>query len=465
MSSRIPATRPWLGAVGVRTLVTDLERGVPFHVHEVPRSAFHRVSDLDGLVVSRGFRAGHGSIGVRPSSYRSVPVHGGRRTSRTRLTLPRERGRCSVRREGRVVVMTQRDAAQAPQVRRAHPAAGPGRASVIAPGKAPTSGSPTRPLTERILDALPGRRLAWMQVWALVPWLNLVVVLGAEAFGWTGVADRSWEVVNRVATSFAILLSLWGAARISDGLGRLRPALAGVVEEELPDVERLFRGLDSIAIPVVLTVTVGLILPLDEALAGEPVGAVIQGLTWLVIGIPMATAVWVYATLQLGLYRLGRGQLTLTEYRGDRTLGLQAIGSLAFTGFWMLLGAFTPLALASSADLPSVVVTVVVLLAGIVLFFLSLRGLHRQMVTLKLRELDRARSLYEEAYRPLAQSPTLEVLQEQVGLLNAAESLEKRAERIQVWPFDEGTFARAVTIASSVVATIIARILLAPTGV
>ncbi len=360
--------------------------------------------------------------------------------------------------------MTHRNAAQAPQVRRAHLAAGAVRAPLTAPGEAPVSGSATRPLTERILDALPGRRLAWMLVWALVPWLNLVAVLGAEAFGWTPVTDRSWEVVNRVATSFAILLSLWGAARISDGLGRLRPALVGVVEEDLPDVERLFRGMDSIATPVILTVTVGLLLPLDEALAGEPVGAVIQGLTWLVIGVPMSTAVWVYATLQLGLHRLGRGQLTLTEYRGDRTLGLQAIGSLAFTGFWTLLGAFTPLALASSADLPSVLVTVVVLLAGIVLFFLSLRGLHRQMVTLKRRELDRARRLYEEAYRPVGQSPTLDVLQQQVGLLNAAESLEKRAERIQAWPFDEGTFARTVTIASSVVATILARLLLAPTG-
>jgi hypothetical protein len=43
------------------------------------------------------------------------------------------------------------------------------------------------------MDALPGPRLAWMLVWALVPWLNLVVI-GAESFGWTTVTDRSWEV-------------------------------------------------------------------------------------------------------------------------------------------------------------------------------------------------------------------------------------------------------------------------------
>lgn len=321
-----------------------------------------------------------------------------------------------------------------------------------------------RPLTDRVLAALPGRRPAWMLAWALVPWLNLAVVFTAEELDWTAPTDHSTEAVNRVAVSFAILLALWGATRISDELVRLRPALVEVVEEELPVVERLFRGVDSVAAPLLLTVTVGVLLPLDEATNGEMVAAAVQGVTWLVIGIPLATAVWVYAALQLGLHRLGRGQLTLVEYRGDRTLGLQAIGSLAFTGFWMLLGALTPIALTSAEDRPAVLVTTAVLLASITLFFLSLRGLHRQMAAIKHTELDRARALYQQAYQPLQQQPTLERLQQQVAALNAAEALEKRAERIQAWPFDEGTFARTVTIASSAVATIIARMLLAPTG-
>jgi hypothetical protein len=41
--------------------------------------------------------------------------------------------------------------------------------------------------------------------------------------------------------------------------------------------------------------------------------------------------------------------------------------------------------------------------------------------------------------------------------------LEKRAERIQ-GPFDDATFARVATIASSAVATIIARFMLDPIG-
>jgi hypothetical protein len=301
-------------------------------------------------------------------------------------------------------------------------------------------------------------------VWALVPWMNLAVVLAAEAAEWSERTDHSAEVLNRAAVSLAIVLSLWGAARISEELARLHPSLAGVVEEEVPDVERLFRGLDSVAIPILLTVGVGVLLPLDETLRGDPVAAAVQFVTWLLIGLPLTTAVWVYTTVQVGLHRLGRGQLTLQGYRGDRTLGLQPLGTLAFTGFWMLLGALGPLALTGADDLPSVLVTTGVLVAGIALFFLSLTGLHRQMSDIRDHELRRARELYEEAYRPVQGTTTLQALQEQSGLLNAAESLEKRAERIQSWPFDEATFARAVTIASSAVATIIARILLAPTG-
>lgn len=360
--------------------------------------------------------------------------------------------------------MAHRNPGQAHPTRPAHSPVEAVYAPSSPPNEGTVRGALAEPLTERVLDRLPGRRLVWMLVWALVPWLNLAIVLAVEAADWAAATDHSGEILNRAAVTFAILVSLWGAARISEELSRLRPALANVVEEELPDVDRLFRGLDSAVVPLALTVAVGFLLPVDEALAGEPVAAVIQGVTWLVIGIPLGTVVWVYATLQLGLHRLGRGHLTLAEYRGDRTLGLQAVGSLAFTGFWMLLGALTPLALTSSADLPSVLVTTAVLLGGIVLFFLSLRGLHRQMAAIKDRELDRARNLYERAYRPVQQQPSLEVLQQQVGLLNAAESLEKRAERIQAWPFDEGTFARAVTIASSAAATIIARILLTPAG-
>ena len=55
-----------------------------------------------------------------------------------------------------------------------------------------------------------------------------------------------------------------------------------------------------------------------------------------------------------------------------------------------------------------------------------------------------------QTYQQIRDQPTLEVLGRQASLLKAAEELERRAERILVWPFDEVTFARVVVIASSV---------------
>ncbi len=130
----------------------------------------------------------------------------------------------------------------------------------------------------------------------------------------------------------------------------------------------------------------------------------------------------------------------------------------------MLIGSVGPLVLTNASDTPGVILGIAVLLVGLGLFFLSLRRLNRQMVVVKQRELDLARDLYMQAYDKVRDQPTLEVLQGQVSLLNAAEALEKRAERIQEWPFDEATFARVITIASSAAATIIARMLLDPVG-
>jgi hypothetical protein len=320
------------------------------------------------------------------------------------------------------------------------------------------------PLTARILSLLPRPAWVWVVAWALVPWLNLVLVVHSGAEGWRWAGLPLVEVLNRAAVSFAVLLSLWGAARIAGELRTLGPTIADLVADGDSDVARLFPGVGGVLAPLTLTVAVGVVLPLDEALRGEPVAAVLQAGTWLVIGIPLSTAVWVYAALQIGLNRLGAGRATLKPYSGDRTLGLRPVGSLAFTGFWMLFGSVAPLVVTGFADRPTVVVGLVVLTGAAGLFFLSLRRLHRQMAAVKQRETELALDLYREAYRQVRAHPTLEVLREQAALLKAAEDLEKRAAQVQTWPFDEVTMARVVTIATSVAAVVIARLILAPAG-
>jgi hypothetical protein len=137
---------------------------------------------------------------------------------------------------------------------------------------------------------------------------------------------------------------------------------------------------------------------------------------------------------------------------------------LAFTGFWMLLGTVGPLVLTNLSDIPGVIMGISVLVTGVGLFFLSLRGLNRQMVAVKQRELERVRDLYGLAYQPVRDEPTLEVLQQPGRPPKRRRGPGKRAERIQTWPFDEAIFAQVVTIASSVAVVIISSLILNPVG-
>jgi hypothetical protein len=140
------------------------------------------------------------------------------------------------------------------------------------------------------------------------------------------------------------------------------------------------------------------------------------------------------------------------------------VGRLAFTGFWTFVAMLAPVLFVSGPDRFGLSIGLLVLLAGVAVFFLSLRRLNRQMVAAKERELSWARDLFARAFEPVRAEETLEALQRQSGLLSAAEALEKRAERIQEWPFDEGMFARVVAISSTVAAAIVARLLLSPFG-
>jgi hypothetical protein len=133
-------------------------------------------------------------------------------------------------------------------------------------------------------------------------------------------------------------------------------------------------------------------------------------------------------------------------------------------GLWMLLAWLVPVLLTGLPDLVGVAIGVVVLTGALATFFLSLLGLHRQMVEVKASELAIARELYAQAYELVPRARTLEALEREHSLLGAADTLEKRAHAIHEWPIDEGTLARVITIATSVIAITIGRLLLDPFG-
>lgn len=320
-----------------------------------------------------------------------------------------------------------------------------------------------RPLTDRVLERLNGPRAAWIAAWAAVPWLNAGanLLLGAERTSPVWEQGALLVVLNYAAISFAIVVCLWGTTRIARRLQALHASTSGVLERGRT---RVFRDMNSTSGPIVASIGAAVLFGGSTLVRDGWAPAVVRGATWFVIGIALITFVWTYASLLLGLDRLGRERLVPDPVHVDPGLGLRPLGGIASTGLWMLLVWLVPILLTGLPDVVGAVTGMLVLVAVIATFFLSLVRLHRQMVEVKAGELAIARSLYAQAYEPVHRDRSLEALDRQRALLGAADALEKRASAIHEWPFTERTPTLVITISTSVVAMTIGRLILDPLG-
>jgi hypothetical protein len=320
-----------------------------------------------------------------------------------------------------------------------------------------------RPLTERVLASLPGPRELWIAAWALVPPLNA----GANLLLETGERSAIWEqsrvvvVLNYVALSFAIIVTLIGSERVARRVEALDTATSKVLTG---NPSESFREMNSLLGPILATATTSLAFGLSALIQDAWTPALLRGATWFVLGIAIWSFLWTYASLQIGLTRLGRAHLRHEAALADPNLGLRPLGAVAFTGLCLLLASVVPVLVTGLPDVVGLVVGLLVLAGGLGAFFFSLFGLHRQMVEVKDNELTLAREMYAEAYEPVRVARTLEALEAQHTLLSAADALEKRARAIHTWPFAEGTWAWLIGIATSVVTITCVRLVLRPLG-
>ena len=321
---------------------------------------------------------------------------------------------------------------------------------------------PLHPVSERVLATLGRRRRLGIAVWALVPWVNAGVNLL--------LGDRTsavWEqgavlvVLNYGALSLAVALSLWGARRIARRLEDLQVETSELL---IGEASEPFRGVNSVVGPVFASGVTAAALGVTALVQEGVVPAIVRGATWFVLGIALFSFVWTYGATLLGINLLGRARLDPEALHVDPGLGLQPLGAVASTGLWMLLAWLVPVLLTGLPDVVGAVIGGLVLAAALATFFLSMVGLHRQMVAVKKDELAVARDLYAKAYQPVHVSPTLDTLEQQRKLLSAADALEKRASSIHEWPFAERTPTLVITVITSVTAMIIGRLILDPLG-
>lgn len=329
-------------------------------------------------------------------------------------------------------------------------------ASEVRPGRPLELGIP---ITELVLHRLPGPRWALIVLWAVAVLMTPFVLAGAKWLtGSSSDIDGVGEVVAQGILTYVVAVLLVGVARLVDQASALRPDIQRLTNDktEISDAAPTW----SIAGPVVLTLVVVLVTSWNSwSVNGVlPTMGVIPFVALAVL--PVMTFVWTYVRLLIGLDQLGGARLALEPFPQDRSLGLGAVGSLAFRGFGLLVAAAVPTLLATTRNPTTFVVALVILGVNIPIFFGSMWRLHRQMSGAKARYVNDARALYAAAYEPLRTDPSLSVLSTQALVLDAARAIEERAEHIQIWPIDEWLIAIIGFIVAGVTSGVVVRFII-----
>jgi hypothetical protein len=329
----------------------------------------------------------------------------------------------------------------------------------------PAASTSREPLTERILHWLGEPEWVWILLWTGVSFVRPAILYFAfTASGRPiGIDEFTLVLISQLVFAWLTLVGFWGVRRISRGARALAPGLATIARA---DAAHEFPGMASTLGPLVLTLGV-VVVPsfVSSWQDGGPVVALSDLPLVVVNALPIMTFVWTYLVLLTGLHRLGRARLSLDVFPEDRSLGLAPVGSLALTGFWLLLAAAVPLIIVGSADLPTVVLSLGVIATSVALFFLSMFRVHRQMVEAKRRYVTLARTMYRDAYAPVRSKPTLKSLEAQASALRVAQALVERAEKILEWPIDERATTLVVVVITGVATGLTVRLVLTVAGI
>jgi hypothetical protein len=323
----------------------------------------------------------------------------------------------------------------------------------------------TLPLTERLLSRLSGPGAAWVLAWAAVP--VAAGLLPSAYLATVGAKPLPVRLLSGLVFAYAVVLAFWAVGRFTRERNLVEHSVDQLTAGPEQAARPVFRGMASTRGPLALTLGFVTVTVWRTAVLGDPWAALLWLPVSLLVNLPLLTAVWVYLALLLGLHRLGRRTLSLAAFPQDLSLGLGEVGRLAFTAFWIYGAGFAPILVVNVANPIGLLLLLGLFLLGVLVFFACLQGLHHQLLAARRHYLEWAGQLYARAYEPI-RSGSLVALGEQAEALQAAEVIQRRADAIQEWPFQQRRLVQIAgivgTVVTFVITGILTRLILIPLG-
>jgi hypothetical protein len=302
------------------------------------------------------------------------------------------------------------------------------------------------PFLQRLMERLSGPRLLWVTLISLVP--IAASFLPNSYIATVGKVSLERRFLAGAVFGYAVALSLFAVGYFDTRVREVGESLDDLTSRRAEG--DLFAGYSSAIGPILLT-AVFVVATVLRTVSLADLGT---GLAWLpisvVTNIPLMSAFWIYVVVLLGLRRLSRLRLSLENFPEDPSLGLAPAGRLAYTAFWIFIAASAPALVVNAGYAVRLALSFGVFLVGIVIFFASVWGLHRQLLSTREEHIANARRLYAQAYEPI-RSSSPDALARQADALLAAKTIEEEARLIQKWPFDDRRFKEIAAIVGTVV--------------
>ena len=333
-------------------------------------------------------------------------------------------------------------------------------------------------LIERIINLFPGPYVLKCLIFSCVfgvPALLLFRFLDTldartalEVFG-----PLLWQ--NIVTFSFANFVLLFYAAYevryMRSRIAAMIPQIEPLMPKEGRTVQDIFHPvcgfLPSAVISILLAVVSLLSFPGQGQHAAGPISLALLVISFPFIYLVYGTFIWTYVSSIKCLYDLSKQPLRLAEFYEDTHLGMKSFGSLSlslaliyFSGLGLIFFSFL------SVPPPLELAVVIMILVGVILFFLPLITIHQKMRDKKRSERKKLKSHYTQLLKsidePLNHGDATEV--KNLRYMVAVDIIDRQVTAIPEWPIDSKSFTRLSAIVLTIVIGIATRIVMSSLG-